>query len=109
MHTGMTIAISVGIFAVAVIGYTYYSDMKDKEEENQRIVNQQLASRENSQRNNDTTPNIGLGIIDLPAVTFRPAPVPQIYFNPASFLPNSQQINVGGTEYMIPRIQNFSW
>ena len=103
MHTGATIAIVVGVVAIGVIGYTYYSDMKNKEEENQRILANQLASQQNNPRNIPDTSGISLGIVNIPS----PArTVSSVYFDPVNMFGYSQAIQ---DRYMIPLETNFGF
>ena len=95
MHAGTTLALVVAVAAVGVIGYTYYSDMNSKEEENRRILANQIASQQNSPRNIPENPAIGLGVVDVP---YGPRIVSSIYFNRYE---NIQD------RYMIPLQSNF--
>ena len=103
MHAGTTLALVIAAAAVGVIGYTYYSDMKDKEEQNQRILANQLASQQNSPRNIPDASGISLGIVNIPS----PArTVSSVYFDPVNMFGYSQAIQ---DRYMIPTEQNFGF
>ena len=103
MHAGTTLALVVAVAAVGVIGYTYYSDMKSKEEENRRILANQIASQQNSPRNIPDASGINLGVVNIPS----PArTVSSVYFDPVNMFGYSQAIQ---DRYMIPTEQNFGF
>lgn len=103
MHAGTTLALVVAVAAVGVIGYTYYSEMKDKEEENRRILANQLASQQNSPRNIPDASGINLGIVNIPSPT---RTISSVYFDPANMFGYSQAIQ---ERYMIPLETNFGF